>query len=388
MIANMIRKVCRAGSYLMTMNSKTACTLLFLLMIGLSPPLVTADSLAERHLVFYPTYGYRMNNSWVIPIRVWAKKDAGKVRRAAVKGARKMVRKIVGIDKLADAEKQLFKLRAEDFVADSKSGVAVEIVFHNDPAYRAYRLTGLSGKSRTDRNGLLEATIILSDSRVNELLASQNSTDGWLEFTAISDRYSGNGRIRMIPPTGLSVVSDIDDTVKITDIPAGEKAVLNNTFFKPFADAPCMAQTYQSFSTDTVFHYVSGGPWQLYAPIAGFLEDFGYPAGSVHMKNVRTNPFESASYRDLWKLVGGSGKATVEQKTAQIETLLSQFPERQFILIGDSGEHDPEIFRQIKQAHQRHIIEIRIRDVVDAKTTDPERLRDMTVVDASTSQCD
>ena len=88
-----------------------------------------------------------------------------------------------------------------------------------------------------------------------------------------------------------------------------------------------MATTYQVFGSETAFHYVSGAPWQLYAPIAEFLfsPTVAFPAGSVQMKNVRTNPFESESYKDLLKLVGGSGQATIEQKSSQIETLLLHF---------------------------------------------------------------
>ena len=106
------------------------------------------------------------------------------------------------------------------------------------------------------------------------------------------------------------------------------------------------------------------------------------------MKNVRTNPAESASYKDFWKLAGFAGSATVAQKIAQINLLLSHFPKRTFTLIGDSGEHDPEIFAAVRQSHPDQVEEIRIRDVVNAETLEPDRLGGMTVIPADRDDCE
>ena len=150
-----------------------------------------------------------------------------------------------------------------------------------------------------------------------------------------------------------------------------------------------MAQSYREFGRDTAVHYVSGSPWQLYSPLVDFLfsPSVGFPPGSMHMKNVRTNLLESTSYKDFWKLTGFSGSATVVQKTTQITQLLAHFPNRTFTLIGDSGEHDPEIFSGIKQANPNQIIEIRIRDVTDALLHDPKRLEGMTVISSLDEGC-
>ena len=143
----------------------------------------------------------------------------------------------------------------------------------------------------------------------------------------------------------------------------------------------------RSFDKATAFHYVSGGPWQMYRPLSEFLfdDDSGFPPGSFHMKNVRTNPFESESYDDFRKLAGGSGAATREQKLQQITALLAYFPLRQFVLIGDSGELDPEIFRRVREEHPKQIAEIRIRDIVNARQHAPDRLHDITVIDPDSS---
>ncbi|WP_300464914.1 phosphatase domain-containing protein [Desulfobacula sp.] len=150
---------------------------------------------------------------------------------------------------------------------------------------------------------MIEGDIRLSQDIVDRLISSQN-TGQLLRFQAVSKNHMGVGYVTIIPPKGLSVISDIDDTVKITQIPDGESMVLKNTFFRHFVAAPCMAHMYNTFGKDTAFHYVSGGPWQMYQPIYDFLFSKypGFPRGSFHMKNLRTNPLESESYKDFWRV--------------------------------------------------------------------------------------
>jgi phosphatidate phosphatase APP1 len=99
------------------------------------------------------------------------------------------------------------------------------------------------------------------------------------------------------------------------------------------------------------------------------------------MKDVRTNPFESESYGDNWGLVAsGSQRVTYEQKVRQTSALLHRFPKRQFILICDSGEKDPELFAEIRKDFADQLAEMRIRDVVNAAAENPQRLTGMTVI--------
>jgi len=54
--------------------------------------------------------------------------------------------------------------------------------------------------------------------------------------------------------SAISVISDIDDTIKITEIPAGPKVVVWNTFFRDFAAASGMATMYQQELGAAAFH--------------------------------------------------------------------------------------------------------------------------------------
>ncbi len=335
----------------------------------------------EKQVTFYPSYGYQRAGDWHIPLRIWVREPADFPLRLASKFIRRLLRNKAGLDALTPVQKDRFKQRAEAFIADRESREQVRFCFADDAEQTVFSLYDAQGRSTTDFNGLLEGTLVLTAAKAAQLLATQANDSAWLKLNAVSAKHYGSGYIRLIPPTGASVISDIDDTIKVTGFVEGADVVLRRTFFEDFIAAPGMAERYRALPAETSFHYVSGGPWQLYPVLAEFLfgPAAGFPLGSVHMKNVRTNLLEAASYEDIWKLlVGGSGQATMAQKHTQITTLLQHFPQRRFTLIGDSGEHDPEIFRGIRAAFPQQIAEIMIRDVAgDAGT---ERLDGMTVM--------
>ena len=216
------------------------------------------------------------------------------------------------------------------------------------------------------------------------LAERQDSQNGWLTLRASSRGHEGVGHVQLIPPTGVSVVSDIDDTVKETHIPAGAAEVLHNTFFRRFVAAAGMAEMYQGMD-GPVFHYVSGGPFQLYEPIAEFLfgTDARFPPGTLHMKVITKNLLSLSTWDAISRLLVNPD-ATFAHKKQEISQLMRHFPRRTFVLIGDSGEHDPEVYGHLREEFGMQVQEIRIRDVIDDRANNPTRLRGMTVIPAPT----
>lgn len=344
------------------------------------------DDAPENRVTFYATYGALHGEHWIIPLRIWVHEAPDLARELMAKAVREGLAERAGIPELDQVQKDRFMYRADGFIADSESRETVTFSFDDDPENRQYRLRNADGDSDTDRNGLIQGAITLPVETAQNLLTAQNSADGWLTFRAVSQDHDGIGRVRLIEADGVSVISDVDDTIKVTNIPSGHAEVLKNTFFREFTAAPCMADLYQSYGDDVSFHYVSGGPWQMYSPLAEFMfdENTGFPEGTFHMKNVRTNLFESESFEDIWKLIGsGSQQVTFEQKVGQISALLQDFPRREFVLIGDSGEKDPEVFAAIRERFPDQVAEIQIRDVVNHAIASPERLRGMTIIPMS-----
>ncbi|KAI8332821.1 hypothetical protein BC941DRAFT_435419 [Chlamydoabsidia padenii] len=164
----------------------------------------------------------------------------------------------------------------------------------------------------------------------------------------------------MIDPIGISIISDIDDTIKVTDILDGRDEILQNTFFRKAKEIPGMSNVYQSWSIEGAkFHYVSNSPWQVYPALKEFMNDNQFPKGSVHLRPVSTQGL----------ILGKPGK----HKWDTITTILEDFPQRKFILIGDSGEIDPEIYSKIYHRYPHQIVKIFIHDVTSERAMHADR---------------
>src|SRR5690606_7294133 len=120
------------------------------------------------------------------------------------------------------------------------------------------------------------------------------------------------GEIELIPPVGVSVIADIDDTIKITNV-ADRRELLANTFTREFQSVPEMANVYQKWANaGASVHYVSSSPWHLYSLLLDWLDKDQFPVGSLHLRNVRLNVL-----RKNWKR-----QSAYETKLQTIRTLL------------------------------------------------------------------
>lgn len=105
------------------------------------------------------------------------------------------------------------------------------------------------------------------------------------------------------------------------------------------------------------FFYVSSSEWNLYDLLADFCKFHNLPKGPFLLREVKI------SLGKIWKAGGGNHN----HKLDKIRHILSLHDEREFILIGDSGQHDAEIYRQIAKEHPERINTIYIRDVRQSK---------------------
>lgn len=303
----------------------------------------------DVEVTIYPSCGSLHDNNWQIPLRGWVHQN----RRLPDHLFNELAELTIGC---TDAENNNFSFRFDAFADDSRHGQPVSIQFDNDNERYNF--------PTSDLNGLIETTITLPTARAEALLKQQDSRDHWLTFNVVSEGHEGKGKVAMIGPTGVSLVSDIDDTIKVTEVPGDKDIVLKNTFCHDFVAVSGMSEKYRSLS-DTAFHYVSGGPWQLYQPLSDFLSGQGFPAGTFHLNYFPKN-FLSEDTRSLLKdTICGSLGRTYDHKVEQITRLMQRFPEREFILVGDSGELDVEVYRRMRELFGRRVREIWIRDVVN-----------------------
>ncbi|HEY2840448.1 MAG TPA: App1 family protein, partial [Pirellulales bacterium] len=182
----------------------------------------------------------------------------------------------------------------------------------------------------------------------------EHSGDRWIPFAAVlpaTDSRQAGGAVHLLPDGGLSVISDIDDTIKVTHVGRRRK-LLRQTFTREFEAVEGMAELYARWqAAGAAFHYVSRSPWQLYEPLAEFTATAGFPRGAFHLRHFR------------WR-EGHTLRADADRDLKQriIHEMITNFPRRRFVLVGDSGERDPEVYADLARAFPEQIQAVLIRN--------------------------
>ncbi|KAL9109179.1 MAG: hypothetical protein Q9227_006104 [Pyrenula ochraceoflavens] len=168
-----------------------------------------------------------------------------------------------------------------------------------------------------------------------------------------SENLSATEDVRVTEAKGVSLISDIDDTIKHSAISSGAKEIFRNTFIRDFADLTVegVKEWYTKLSNMGVkLHYVSNSPWQLFPLLQSYFKMAGLPPGSFHLKQYSG-------------MLQGIFEPAAERKRGSLEKILHDFPDRKFLLVGDSGEADLEVYTELVAANPGRILGIFIRDV-------------------------
>jgi phosphatidate phosphatase APP1 len=303
---------------------------------------------AEETLVVFPTYAtIDDGGDLVVPVRAWVyePEPESASRQLFVRFLQQT------LDMETDEQRERFEERIWPFLADNERGKTIEME--------------VGGKSfpvgETAPNGHTTNRI-----RIPAEVAADAVRDGeqerWIEPTFRAESGEEQLQIPVVEREGLSVVSDIDDTVKVTEV-LDRGAMLERTFLEEFEAVEGMAERYRGLEEerDPAFHYLSASPWQLLPFLESFLADEGFPPGVFHLRQLRPRSISSPA-----DFASGSS----EYKTATIERLIEDFPGRHFILIGDSSEHDPEVYGGIARSYPESIAHVAIRAVAGADNFD------------------
>jgi phosphatidate phosphatase APP1 len=301
----------------------------------------------DEVLVFFPTLGYRVDAGKVWELEIHGQVYEPEERKAALA----LFRAALALKtELSASENEIFTERARAFLVDHERGKQITIRL-GETLHRV-------GKSAP--NGQVIGHVRVPADTVEKWHRSAG-TSAPITFSAVTSpkvQQTWTGTVHLLEETGLSVISDIDDTLKITQVNDHAK-LLANTFLMPFQPVAGMAAVYQKWQTEgATFHYASASPWQLYGPLADFMRANGFPAGTFHLKNFR---WADESFLKLFQ-------SPEQYKFSVIEPLLMRFPQRRFILVGDSGEQDPEIYGVLARRYPHQIERIFIRDVTEEPT--------------------
>jgi phosphatidate phosphatase APP1 len=180
---------------------------------------------------------------------------------------------------------------------------------------------------------------------------------GWNEITLrTDDSPEVTAPVFVVAPgTKLGILSDIDDTVMVTALPRPLLAAWNTFVLDEHARTPVagMAVLYERLvraHPGAPVVYLSTGAWNVAPTLKRFLSRNLYPEGALLLTDW--GPTHDRLFR--------SGK---EHKRNNLARLATDFPGLRWVLIGDDGQHDEELYGEFARAHPDCVAAVCIRQL-------------------------
>jgi len=221
---------------------------------------------------------------------------------------------------------------------------------------------GCSGKAvlkGTDTNGLAFQDVDVGDCSGGDA-GFAGTLEGVDESTSMTVFPSEDG--------GFGVISDIDDTTKISNV-LDKLKLAKATLFDSPTPVPGMPELYANLSqslNNPSFTYITGSPYQLVPFLRDFIHTtYSATPGAILAKNLTVSNLDSLGDFLFDK------NSTFDHKLRQIERVHELWPNKKFLAIGDSGEKDPETYGEAFRTHGGDVIQcIWIRRVDGADNND------------------
>jgi phosphatidate phosphatase APP1 len=189
---------------------------------------------------------------------------------------------------------------------------------------------------------------------------------GWQQITAELTGGTAPASGHVLVPSASSefgIVSDIDDTIVETNAVSlmrmARTVLLQNA--RGRMAVPGIATAFDvlvagaSGTAGNPVFYVSSSPWNLYDLLIRFLDINRIPVGPLMLQDYGI---------DDTKLIN---RPHDDHKLDQIAEIVNRYPSLPFVLIGDSGQRDPEIYREVALGFPGRIRAVFIRDVTSAE---------------------
>jgi len=213
---------------------------------------------------------------------------------------------------------------------------------------------GHSFELECDRGGYLDATVDV------------DLPTGWQEATLSTDHPQLGTSDQVTMPlliigddVSLGVVSDIDDTVMVTALPrpmlaAWNALMLHENARRVVPGMPVLYAEIEHRHPGTPVIYLSTGAWNVAPALRRFLASHGFPAGPLLLTDW--GPTNTGIFR--------SGR---EHKDRNLRQLVEMFPQIKWLLIGDDGQHDPEIYGALAREHPDQVRAIALRELTPSE---------------------
>ena len=160
----------------------------------------------------------------------------------------------------------------------------------------------------------------------------------------------------LVPPADakIGIISDIDDTMLQT----GAYSLVRNLWTsltgnaltrRIFPDAITFIETLRDGGRTPVY-YVSSSPWNLHYFLTDIFERSGLAKGPLFLRDLGISPSQFVS--------GTHG----DHKGSAIDTLMAANPRMRFVLVGDTGQHDAEVYRDAIARHPGRVAAVVLRE--------------------------
>lgn len=201
------------------------------------------------------------------------------------------------------------------------------------------------GEITSDRGGVID------------LVLPVKLSVGWHKFRLSTDHNDGSEGLVMVvePKAQFGIVSDVDDTVMITALPKPFVAAWNSFVVSEQARAatPGMAVLLDRQIREhpgSPIIYLSTGAWNVAPALNRFLSRNLYPTGPLLLTDW--GPTTDRWFR--------SGK---EHKRRELRRLVDEFPNIKWLLIGDDGQHDEDLYHEFSSSFPDHVAAVAIRQL-------------------------
>jgi phosphatidate phosphatase APP1 len=282
------------------------------------------------------------------PLQIVSYRSYGTINRLYVKGRvleNKNIKKSANTDSLFSNLRNMY----QRFESDEVPHARLKINYRGNEYY-----------TTTDEEGYFVFDILFETPLVADALWTDIEVELIKAPLPFANRLTSATEV-LIPPADAEygIISDIDDTIIKTTatnlLAMARNVFLHNAYTRlPFAGVTEFYKALQlgrNGKRNNPFFYVSSSPWNLYDLLIDFMDLNTIPAGPLLLRDFGLQNDKSIS----------SGH--MGHKLKEIENILLTYPQLNFVLIGDSGQEDPKIYREVVKRYPNRILAIYIRDV-------------------------
>jgi phosphatidate phosphatase APP1 len=200
----------------------------------------------------------------------------------------------------------------------------------------------------------------------NQPLPAAALAPGWHAIDSTPQPSSPAHLLVHDPANAIGLISDIDDTVLVSEVNDTARLLRNSLTVPPEKRQPvagmaalCEAWTKRNPVPEaTPVFYISASPRQLSDGLRRFLKRHWFPQGALQLKEVSVQSEDPLRDQQAYKV-------------RRVSEILKAFPQTRFALLGDDGERDPESYAELQQRFASQVIGVWIRRV----NPDPKRPR-------------